>query len=124
MESNKKILVFYDGWCPVCNHEINHYKKYKPKRIDFIDIRIENIHKEYSLDPKEIRKHMHSIKDGKIYKGIDTFLLIWNEIPEFKYFKKVFGIKKLRKLYDLGYNLFALHIRPKLLSKKDQWDIK
>ena len=119
---NKDILVFFDGWCPVCKREIDYYKKFESKNLKFIDIRIENIHKEYGLDPVEIRKHIHSIKDNKIYKGLDTFLIIWDEIPELGYLKKIFGIKKMRKLYDFSYNIFALKIRPKLLSKTDKFD--
>lgn len=120
----KNIKIFYDGWCPVCKYEINHYRKYELKTLDFVDIREDNIHTKYNLDPREIRKHMHSLKNGKVYKGIDTFLIIWEEIPEFHFMKKVFGVKKLRFLYDFGYNIFALKIRPKMLEKRDQWDIK
>lgn len=118
----KNLIVFYDGWCPVCRREILYYKKFNDQTIDYVDIRIEDIHLKYGLNPIQLRMHMHSIKDEKVYVGIDTFLNIWEEIPKFKYLHKIFSIKKLRPLYDKAYNFFALKIRPNLLDKKDKFD--
>lgn len=116
------LIVFYDGWCPVCKREIMHYKKLNNKTIDYFDIREKNIHKQYNLNPVEIRKSIYSLKDDKLYSGIDTFLNIWTEIPRYKILYKIFSIKILRPFYDFLYDIFAIHIRPRLSSKKDQWD--
>ena len=121
---SKKIQIFYDEWCPVCKKEINMYRKYNIDTLEYIDIRETNIHKKYNLDPVEIRKHMHALKDGKIYTGVDAFSLIWKEIPKFRWLDKVVNYKLVRPISDMGYNIFALRIRPRLLEKKDQWDIK
>ncbi|OMC66269.1 hypothetical protein BK126_19795 [Paenibacillus sp. FSL H7-0326] len=75
----QQIIVFYDGWCPMCRGIV--------KRIDAMDyfrlircvsFRMPNIIDTYQLDPQEVELRMHSIgvNGGMPRKGISSVVHI------------------------------------------------
>ena len=120
----EKLDVFYDGWCPVCRKEIDYYRKYNSDNIEFVDIRIDNIHTKYGLNPVEIRKNMHAKSGDNVYVGMYAFSQIWRRIPQWNKWADVIESRFVYPFAKIGYKIFAEKIRPKLLEKKDEWDIK
>ena len=112
----KKLQVFYDGGCIVCNFEINHYiRRDKEGRIDWVDINQKGFNAEnYGLHPMKVRERFHSITDsGEILDGVDSFLKIWKILGIFKLLIFLAEYKYTRNLLDLGYKIFTI-IRPYL----------
>jgi len=99
------IKGYFNESCSICRAEINHYKKIN-KSIDWIDV-IKNNEalKETELSSKELIRRLHIIKNNKIYKGLDAFLIVWGEIPRYKLLAK---FAKLPAIYHLGWLIYEI----------------
>lgn len=114
--TESKIKVFYDGLCVVCSAEINHYKKMKGhEKIAFIDITGPEFNAvQENLDPVKIHKHLHAKDaDGKVYIGVDTFILIWSHLPKLNWLARLAEKSFAKKVLEFNYALFV-RIRPYL----------
>lgn len=114
------IKGYFNESCSICRAEINHYKKINSS-INWIDvIKDKNASKDTNLNSKDLIRRLHVIKNDKLYKGLDAFLIIWDEIPRYKFLSK---LTKLPLIYHLGwliYEIFALFLyyKNKYLLKK------
>ena len=114
------IKGYFNESCNICRTEINHYKKINSS-IDWVDvINNKNALKDTKLSPEELIRRLHVVKDNKLHKGLDAFLIVWEEIPRYRILSK---FAKLPLIYHLGwliYEFIALLLYAKnkhLLSK-------
>jgi predicted DCC family thiol-disulfide oxidoreductase YuxK len=117
----QKLSVYYDGLCRACSFEIEHYKKQKgSENIDFIDITSPLFKPEAEgLDPFLVHKYLHAkTPDGRIVSGVETFQLIWKELPKYNWAYQLSQKKLIHYGLNIGYQLFV-RIRPYLPRKKD-----
>lgn len=77
--SQPKLTFYYDGECPLCNRTkitIQHFDSCK--KIDFKTVQYyaeqESLLKEISYD--ELLDDIHSVRNGKVYKGLDTYIQV------------------------------------------------
>ncbi len=121
MPKSDKVTVFFDGLCPLCSREINHYRSARgADRLSFIDITDSafDAAKE-GVDPHQVHKVMHVRgSDGQIYTGVDAFVHIWQNLPGYVWLARVLSFAPLYRLAGLGYCGFAA-IRP-FLPRKSQ----
>lgn len=119
-ESQFKISVFYDGLCQLCSREIDHYRKMRgAEQIQFVDITASDFNAEaLGLDPLEVHRNLHA-KDagGKLYVGVDSFILIWSHLEALKRVACVAKWFPVKKSLDFGYAAFT-RVRPLLPRKK------
>ena len=102
------IKGFFNESCMICRNEINHYKKIN-KSICWVDvIKDQNASKETNLSLKELIRRLHIVKNNKLYKGIDAFLIVWGEIPRYKFFSKFLALPIIYQISWLIYELIAL----------------
>ena len=59
---------------------------------------------------KELLRRLHVEKDGRIYVGIDAFLLIWKNIPKYKFLYKFFKLQVIYQLFYVGYEIVAFFL--------------
>ena len=59
---------------------------------------------------KELLRRLHVEQDGKIYVGIDAFLLIWKSIPKYKFLYKFFKLPVIYQLFYVGYEIVAFFL--------------
>ena len=113
--------VYYNESCSICRAEINHYKKQNIEEIDWVDI-TNNIdaEKETLKNDKTLLRRLHVKKNGKIFSGAEAFLLIWKNIPKYKFLYKIFKFKPLFFLLNIFYEIAAyfLFLKNKHLLKK------
>jgi predicted DCC family thiol-disulfide oxidoreductase YuxK len=117
--SNQPVKVFYDGLCVVCSSEINHYKKMQGgDKIDFVDITSLDFNASVeNLNPHSVHKELHAKdKDGKVYIGVDAFVLIWSQIDKLNWLSKMAQTWPIKKVLQLNYKLFV-KVRPYLPRK-------
>lgn len=111
--------VLYNGECSICSFEINQYRKYSDTQL--LDIEFENLHEtnldDWGVSQDEAKRRLHVEKDGKIYKGIDAFIQLWEDMPRYKLLAH---IAKTPGLYELGSKLYDNILAP-VLYKKNQW---
>lgn len=114
-----KSKVFYDGLCRVCSAEISTYKKMKgADQIDFIDITSQDFDsKKENLDPFLVHKELHAKDEyGKVYVGVETFILIWTKLPSLNWLARLARQKWFNSFLRLNYSAFV-KIRPYLPRK-------
>ena len=124
MKKSKDIAqlhVYYDGLCKVCSFEINHYKKQLgSEHINFVDITQPTFNAGLEgLDPFLVHKYLHAKKpNGEIVSGVETFRLIWQQLPKHKWAYNLSEKIIVRTALNFSYQVFV-KLRPYLPRNKD-----
>ena len=111
------ISVFYDDKCSLCSREINFYKKIAPKApLIWLGISTSSI----ELNNAKVKRidalmFLHSRdNDGMFHIGVDAFILIWRNLPYFKYINYFISLPGIYQLANLIYAKFAKYRFKKL----------
>ena len=100
--------VYFNNSCSICRFEINHYKK-QENNLEWIDISTEkNSKKDTNKNAKELLRRLHTIKDNKVYCGVDAFIQMWSEIPKYSFLAKIIRKPIIYQVSWLFYEIFAL----------------
>ncbi|MFK7795304.1 MAG: thiol-disulfide oxidoreductase DCC family protein [Gammaproteobacteria bacterium] len=103
-------IVFYDDACPLCDAEIEHYKKLKPLHdIHWLGINSswDDI-QHYGFSKETLLRRIHAVhSDGTIVTGAAAFALIWNSLKYYRVLGFVVTKFKLIALLDFFYKRFA-----------------
>ena len=98
--SEKTPKVYFNNSCSVCRMEINHYKKFNEK-LGWIDVtNNKEAQKETDKSSAELIRRLHVEQDGKIYQGIDAFLIVWSRLPKYRWLYK---LVKTPGIYHASY---------------------
>lgn len=98
--SEKTPKVYFNNSCSVCRMEINHYKKFNEK-LGWIDVtNNKEAQKETAKSSAELIRRLHAEQDGKIYQGIDAFLIVWSRLPKYRWLYK---LVKTPGIYHASY---------------------
>jgi predicted DCC family thiol-disulfide oxidoreductase YuxK len=112
--------VYYNESCSICRAEINHYKKQNIEEIDWVDITNNDVaEKETLKDDKTLLRRLHVKKDGKIFSGAKAFLLIWKNIPKYKFLYLILRLPLIFQIFSITYEVVAF-----LLYLKNKKQIK
>jgi predicted DCC family thiol-disulfide oxidoreductase YuxK len=90
--SKNTIKVYFDGNCGLCSKEINYYNKIDKKNIfEWVNIYTHDTDlKKLGITKSEALMELHALDENdKIYKGIDSFILIWKNLS---FFWSILGI--------------------------------
>jgi len=79
-------VAFYNGGCPVCSTEVNHYKRVLARRggaIAFHDIHADRAALSgFGLDGETAKRRMYALDEqGRLHGGVDAFAVIWDRLP-------------------------------------------
>ena len=100
--------VYFNNSCSICRFEINHYKK-QENNLEWIDISTEkNSKKDTNKNARELLRRLHTIKDDKVYCGVDAFIQMWSEIPKYSFLAKIIRKPVIYQVSWLLYEIFAL----------------
>ena len=103
--------VYYNESCNICRAEINHYKKQNIEKIDWIDITNNPDAKNETLkNDRELLRRLHVIKDGKVFDGAEAFLLVWKNIPKYKFLYSIFRLPVIFQIFSLSYEVIAFFL--------------
>ncbi|WP_028469233.1 thiol-disulfide oxidoreductase DCC family protein [Neptunomonas japonica] len=105
-----KPIIFYDGSCPLCRKEINHYQRVDYKqRVEWLDLttnidRLET----FGIQYKTAMARLHGIDaSGTQVSGVAAFLLIWDNLEYYRYLAKITRVLMLEKPLEIVYKRFA-----------------
>ena len=103
--------VFFNNSCKICRAEINIYKKESVENLNWVDItNNKNAEIETKKSDKQLLRRLHVEENGKIYVGIDAFLLIWKKIPKYRFLYKFFKLPIIYQLFYVGYEIVAFFL--------------
>ncbi len=119
-ENEKEISVLYNAQCPVCSFEINHYAAYsrdKALPIAFDDLNDGAKLDAWGLDPDTAARRLHVLKDGNLIAGIPAFIVLWQDMPKYRWLARVVSLPGVFQVACLGYDyllaplIYRWHVR-------------
>lgn len=119
MENHPKTAVLFNADCPVCNFEIQHYARYAdatglPIRFDDLNT---SAREQWGLDADTAARRLYVLQDGKLTSGIPAFLVLWAEMPRYRWLARVVGLPGIRHIASAVYDhilapvIYRWHLR-------------
>lgn len=107
------LTVYYDGACPLCSAEIDHYKRCEgAERLSFVDVSVENPGD--GLDQAEARARFHVRgPDGTLASGAAAFARLWHALPRWRWLGRLVAAPLAASLAEAVYKA-SLPLRPHL----------
>lgn len=101
--------TLYNGSCPVCRTEIDHYRAQDARAglgLGWIDIgRDPEAARARGFDPIDVRKRLHVLDaHGKVHIGVDGFLLLWSHLPRYRWLGRIVGARGVKPLAVVLYD--------------------
>jgi predicted DCC family thiol-disulfide oxidoreductase YuxK len=119
MKNEPSTSVLYNANCPVCNFEIRHYAQYAdsnglPIRFDDLnsDARVQ-----WGLDSDTAARRLYVLHEGKLTSGIAAFLVLWTQMPRYRWLSRTVGLPGVRQVataiydYVLAPVIYRWHLR-------------
>ena len=114
MESDRRSLtVYFDGACPLCQAEINHYRKQEGAgAICFVDVSRSEETLAVDLSKQQAMKRFHvRANDGLLLSGAAAFVAVWSTLPRWRLAARLAALPGILKILEVAYRLF-LPVRP------------
>ena len=111
--------VLYNDNCPVCSFEINHYAAYAKRNglaIQFDDLNGPE-RAAWGLDADTAARRLYVLKDGELTSGIDAFLVLWQDMPRYRWLARVVGTPGIKQAASVLYDhvmaplIYRWHLR-------------
>ena len=103
-------MVFYDGGCPLCRREIAHYRRIdSAERLHWVNAPNEpDTLDRHGLSLEQAMAELHVLdSNGDWQRGIDAFLVIWRQLPVYRWLAKTVTVLGLRHPLAFVYRRFA-----------------
>ena len=104
------LTVFYDGGCPLCRREIDHYRKLKAKSaIQWIDVTDPDARlADFGLEREAAMRRFHVLDAaGHFHVGAHGFVRLWADLPYYRYLSTLVRGLSVVPLLDRVYVRFA-----------------
>ena len=103
--------VYFNNSCKICKAEIDLYKKERISEINWVDITNNKQAKiETKKNFKELLRRLHVEKNGEIFSGAKAFLLVWKNIPKYRFLYKIFSLPIIFQIFSVGYEIIAFFL--------------
>ena len=88
------VVTFYNGACPVCRSEIDHYRGIDRRHdlgLGWCDISREpESGRRLGIDGESLKRRLHALdEDGELHVGLDAFILLWSRLPRFRWLSRL-----------------------------------
>lgn len=109
---SKKPTILYNGACPVCRREIDHYRRLDQE--DAQDLAFTDISQstptldQLGLAQDAARRRLHVLDaDGELLVGIPAFAAIWDRLPRYRWLAAIVRLPVLRNVLPWIYEPIA-----------------
>jgi len=115
MEHNA-LRVFYNGSCPICRVEVEHYQRAANaasiENLKWSDIyESPNALSSYGLSKRDATIRLHSLSEaGTLITGVDSFIAIWQRLPRYRWLAAVASLPIFKPVFRWGYDNLAVPI--------------
>lgn len=123
MKVNWPVTVFYDGACPLCSREINHYRGLPHAgKLNFVDISLVDFNPGAYGKSMDLFMARMQVQDasGSFFEGIDGFKLVWAALPgaHYRLLSSFIELPVINGLSRMAYRIFAAN-RHRLPGRKE-----
>ena len=105
--------IFYNGDCPICNSEMCKYAAYSDEAdlpLNFQDMNKLDLSL-WGIDPDDAARLLHIVHDGRVIKGFDAVVTLWEQMPKYRWAAKISRLPIVFPILDWGYaNVVARYI--------------
>ena len=107
-----ELTVYYDGACPLCTLEIDHYKRQSgADALCFVDASgSSDLGQDLTRDAALSRFHVRDA-NGQLISGARGFAAIWAKLPSWRWAARLAKLPLVTPLLELAYRGF-LPLRP------------
>ncbi len=114
--------VYYNGACPVCRTEMNHYARRceaTAAPVTFIDSSIQyDALVEYGLRPDHLKRRVYlKSANGQVLSGVAALASLWAQTPGYEWLSKLVSLPLLRSVAEALYD----HIAVPVLVALERW---
>ena len=106
MEKEQTTSVLYNASCPVCNFEIQHYAQYSDDNE--LPIRFDDLNSEarvqWGIEADTAAQRLYVLHDGTLTSGIPAFLVLWEQMPKYRWLSKVVGLPGIIQIASAIYD--------------------
>lgn len=119
--------VLYNANCPVCSFEIDHYAAYSEREglaIRFDDLNTSAL-AQWNITADEAARRLHVVKDGTLYGGIPAFLVLWADMPRYRWLRRLVSLPGIYRLACWSYDdvlaplIYRWHLRREAASAQN-----
>ena len=103
--SKPSTTVLFNGDCNICSKEICIYQTYgvsKGLPIDFKDINHTDLNS-FGLTRDQTARQLHVLKNSELFVGVKAFVVLWNEMPKYRFLAKIFSLPGVSKFAQFFY---------------------
>ena len=119
--STDRLTVYFDGSCPLCRLEIDHYAAQPgASRLAFIDVAAAHADTgpDFARTAAMARFHVR-LPNGRLVSGAQAFTQIWQRLPAWRFAARLARLPGALAVMEALYRMF-LPVRP-LLSRLVGW---
>jgi predicted DCC family thiol-disulfide oxidoreductase YuxK len=105
--------IYFDGSCPLCSIEIDHYaSRVGGDKLGFVDVSRNDARLGADLTSDTAMRRFHVRRsDGSLVSGARAFIEVWETLPGWQWAASVAKIRGVLPVLEIGYRAF-LPIRP------------
>lgn len=106
------INVYYDGACPICNSEIQRYRKAREvtsARIAFTNLATTtNVARPLGLNREDARRRLYTRSaSGEVKSGVDAMIEIWQRLAAYTWLAKIARLPGIHGVSEVIYDFIA-----------------
>lgn len=107
-KTNPAMTFYYDSECPLCNRTkiiIQHFDPRGNVEFKTVQFSADKVSLLKDIPYESLLDNIHSIKNDKLYVGIDTYIQVFNSIS---YLKPLSWLLRLPGVYQIGTKLYNI----------------
>ena len=118
MGHGARTRALYNGDCPVCNAEMCSYDAYS-KRAS-LDVAFEDLNTTdlapWGVTRDQAARLLHVMHDGQVHAGFPAFLILWSQMPRYRWLARAGAWPVVNPVLDWGYRRIVAPI----IYRRDQ----
>lgn len=108
MTDRVALTVCYNGACPVCRGEMEHYQRIARRHdlpLGWNDINTAPaLFERHGIDFDTAMRRLHAIDaEGRLIRGVDVFVAVWRHLPRYRWAAAIVGSPLVRPFAWLAY---------------------
>ena len=117
MSARPELTVYYDGACPLCRAEIDHYRRCRgAEAVAFVDFSARGaptaLGPDLTCEAALARFHVREV-NGRLLSGAEAFARLWRALPGWRWLGRLVATPVVLSLAEAAYRAF-LPLRPRL----------